>query len=80
MVQPSILYAMKIKPLTRLREMIEDLLSGPASLRKSFRNFIIETMILCIIMFGRGIYDIYRTRSQVEFLFRLREIPEVAKK
>lgn len=44
---------MKINVLTQLREMIEDLLSGQTNLRKSFRKFFIETMILYIVMRGR---------------------------
>lgn len=44
---------MKINVLTQLREMIEALLSGQTNLRKSFRNFFIETMILYIVMRGR---------------------------
>ena len=44
---------MKIKPLTRLREMISRSLSGQTNLSKSFQSFFIETMELFLTHKGR---------------------------
>ena len=47
---------MKINVLTQLRETIEGLIIRYTNLHKPFRNFIIATMILYIIMLGKVNY------------------------
>lgn len=62
---------MKINVLTQLREVIEGLLFRQANLHKPFRNFIIETMILYIVMLGRINYtSMARVSDSCESRFR----------
>ena len=62
---------MKINALTQLREVIEGLLIRRANLHKPFRNFIIETMILYIVMLGKVNYtSMARISDSCESRFR----------
>lgn len=62
---------MKINVLTQLREVIESHLIRQANLHKPFRNFIIETMILYIVMLGKVNYtSMARISDSCESRFR----------
>ena len=62
---------MKINVLTQLRETIESLIIRQTNLHKSFRNFIIETMILYITMLGKVNYtSMARISDSCESRFR----------
>lgn len=62
---------MKTNVLTQLRKTIEELIIRQTNLHKPFRNFIIETMILYIIMLGKVKYiSMARISDSCESQFR----------